>query len=119
MTGEFSTKVGVLPPCVYDPLVAPAASFAITSSVSGLKLVNVFVIGTQSLRDNIGRYDLVKHATQRNTLNHPGMYPKVYDATCELILNNEHPVAFEKAGFTTKKIHTPEAVLCMTQECLP
>ena len=70
------------------------------------------VIGAQSLRYAVGRYDLVKRATKRDTINYARLNTESDDTSSKLTHHYQYPMALDKVGFTPKKVNTPKTVLC-------
>jgi hypothetical protein len=69
--------------------------------------------------NTLGRDGCVEHATEGDTINITGMYTEADNAPSELIHNDEHPVALQINGLTSKQVNTPKAVLGLSEQAQP
>jgi hypothetical protein len=57
----------------------------------------------------------VEHATECDTIDRAGMDAEPYDAARVLIQDNQDPVGTQRCRLAPEQIHTPEAVLQVTE----
>src|SRR5262249_22307037 len=84
-----------------------------------MKSIQGIVIRTEIFRNRLPSNGSFEHAAKRQTIDDSGLNSKSDDAARVLIHNHQHPVRPQDHGFTSKEIHTPQAVFRMAQEREP
>src|SRR5450755_1385496 len=77
------------------------------------------VVGTQIFREQLARYGVVKHSTDRRTVDVSRRHAEADDPACKEIHDGHDPVALEHDGFASKEIDAPQAVLRVSDEGEP
>ncbi len=74
------------------------------------------IVRTEVVRNTLSRNGCVEQATQGDTVHITSMHTRTNNTPRELVHDYEHPVAFQKNGFTPKQINAPKAVLGVPEE---
>src|SRR5450755_1658641 len=77
------------------------------------------VVGTQIFREQLARYGVVKHSTDRRAVDVSRRHAEADDPACKEIHDGHDPVALEHDGVASKEIDAPQAVLHDSDEREP
>jgi len=84
-----------------------------------VKLEQWIMVGTEVMWGSLGGNGRVEHAAEGDTIDLTGMHTETDNAPCELIHDDEHPVALQKNRFTPKQVDAPKAVLRVSSDGEP
>ena len=81
-----------------------------------MKPVQRIMVRTEVGGHGLATRRVIEHPAQRRPVHAATVHAETHDAPCPVVHHNEHPVRVKDGRFAPKQIHTPQAILRMTQD---